>query len=243
VLSTQIEKAEQNQRHTLFQTKCVIKERSCRLIIDGGSCNNLASSNMVEKLSLTTKPHPHPYHIRWLNNSGKVKVTKLVQINFAIGSYHDVVECDVVPMEACHILLGRPWQFDTDCRHHGRSNQYSLIHHDKKLVLLPMSPEAIVRDDIAKAAKDKTENTKIVESAASKKDEIRLKGHCLLATKSEINKLIASTSVAYALVCKDALISLHNMQQSLPLLLLTFCRSIRMCFQVRYQRGCHQCEG
>ena len=73
-----------------------------------------------------------------------------------------------------------------------------------------------MRDDIAKAAKDKTENTKIVESAASKKDEIRLKGHCLLATKSEINKLIASTSVAYALVCKDALISLHNMQQSLP---------------------------
>ena len=73
-----------------------------------------------------------------------------------------------------------------------------------------------MRDDIAKAAKDKTENTKIVESAASKKDEIRLKGHCLLATKSEINELISSTSVAYALVCKDALISLHDMQQSLP---------------------------
>ena len=70
VLSAQMEKAEQNQRHTLFQTKCVIKERSCRLIIDGGSCNNLASSDMVKKLSLTTKPHPHPYHIRWLNNSG-----------------------------------------------------------------------------------------------------------------------------------------------------------------------------
>jgi hypothetical protein len=48
----------------LFQTKCVIKERSCRLIIDGGSCNNLASSDMVEKLALTTKPHPHPYHIQ-----------------------------------------------------------------------------------------------------------------------------------------------------------------------------------
>ena len=29
---------------------------------------------------------------------------------------------------------------------------------------------------------------------------------------SSLNKLIASTSVAYALVCKDALISLHDMQ-------------------------------
>jgi hypothetical protein len=75
VLSAHMEKAEQNQRHTLFQTKCVIKERSCHLIIDGGSYNNLASSDMVEKLALTTKPHPHPYHIRWLNNSDKVKVT------------------------------------------------------------------------------------------------------------------------------------------------------------------------
>jgi hypothetical protein len=108
VLSAQMEKAEQNQQHTLFQTKCVIKECSCRMIIDGGSCHNLASSKMVEKLALSTKPHPHPYHIQWLNNSGKAKVTRLVHINFAIGIYHDVVECDVVPMQACQILLGRP---------------------------------------------------------------------------------------------------------------------------------------
>jgi hypothetical protein len=85
VLSAQMEKAEQNQRHMLFQTKCVIKERSCRMIIDRGSCNNLASSELVEKLALSTKPHPHPYHIQWLNNSGKAKVTRLVRINFAIG--------------------------------------------------------------------------------------------------------------------------------------------------------------
>jgi hypothetical protein len=58
VLSTQMERVEQNQRHILFQTKCVIKERSCRMIIDGGSCNNLACSDMVDKLALTTKPHP-----------------------------------------------------------------------------------------------------------------------------------------------------------------------------------------
>jgi hypothetical protein len=78
VLSTQMERVDLNQRHTLFQIKCVIKERSCHMIIDGGSCNNSASSDMVDKLALTTKPHPHPYHIQWLNNSGKAKVTKLV---------------------------------------------------------------------------------------------------------------------------------------------------------------------
>ena len=92
-----MEKAEQNQRHTLFQTKCVIKERSYRVIIDGGSCNNLASVEMVEKLALCTQPHPQPYYIQWLNISSKVKVTRLVRVNFAIGSYHDSFDCDVVP--------------------------------------------------------------------------------------------------------------------------------------------------
>jgi hypothetical protein len=38
----------------------------------------------------------------------------------------------------------------------------------------------------------------------------------LLPTKSDINELIATTSVAYALVCKDALVSIHDMQHSLP---------------------------
>jgi hypothetical protein len=62
VLSMQMEKAKQNQRHTLFQTKCVVKEHSCPMIIDRGSCNNLASSDMVEKLALSTNLHPHPYY-------------------------------------------------------------------------------------------------------------------------------------------------------------------------------------
>jgi hypothetical protein len=118
-------------------------------------------------------------------------------------------------MEACHILLGRPWQFDTDCLHHGRSNQYSLMHNDTKILLLPMSPKAIVRDDIAKAAKAKIANNKILKSVGNSNDGIQLKSHCLLSTESDIHELIASTSVAYALVCKDALISLQDMQHSL----------------------------
>ena len=47
VLSVQVTQAEQNQRHNLFHTKGVVKERSVRVIIDGGSCNNLASMEMV----------------------------------------------------------------------------------------------------------------------------------------------------------------------------------------------------
>jgi len=35
-------------------------------------------------------------------------VDKQVLINFSIGNYKDEVLCDLVPMEATHILLGRP---------------------------------------------------------------------------------------------------------------------------------------
>jgi bacterioferritin-associated ferredoxin len=160
VLSTQMERVEQNQRHTLFQTKC-------------GSCNNLASSDMVDKLALTTKPHPHPYHIQRLNNSGKAKVTKLVRLNFSTSPYHDVVECEVVPMQACHILLGRPWQLDKDSMHHGRLNQYSFLHHDKKIVLHPMSPEAIMNNDVAAARKTKSHDHAEITNHIAAKDGVK----------------------------------------------------------------------
>ena len=47
VLSAQMSRAEQTQRHNLFHTKGVVQEHVVRIIIDGGSCNNLASAEMV----------------------------------------------------------------------------------------------------------------------------------------------------------------------------------------------------
>jgi hypothetical protein len=67
------------------------------------------------------------------------------------------------------------------------------------------------------AAKDGVKHEKTHRnSVAIKQSEITLKGGCLLTTKSEVNELLDSNSVSYALICKDALISLHDMQQLLP---------------------------
>jgi hypothetical protein len=54
VLSTQIQPSEKLQCHNLFQIFFVIKNRRARVIIDGGSCNNLVSSDLAKKLGLTT---------------------------------------------------------------------------------------------------------------------------------------------------------------------------------------------
>ena len=43
------------QRENIFHTKCTINGKLCSLIIDRGSCNNVASSRLVSKLNLEEK--------------------------------------------------------------------------------------------------------------------------------------------------------------------------------------------
>ncbi|XP_074303230.1 uncharacterized protein LOC141637664 [Silene latifolia] len=132
---------ESGQRNQLFHTNCKVNDRWVSLIIDGGSCTNVASTEMVSKLGLKTTNHPHPYALHWLDNGSSVKVTKQARVNLAMGSYVDEVLCDVIPMDACHILLGRPWQFDRDVLHRGRCNEYELKDKGKWIVLKPLSPQ------------------------------------------------------------------------------------------------------
>ncbi|XP_074297562.1 uncharacterized protein LOC141628302 [Silene latifolia] len=135
---------ELGQRNQLFHTNCKVNDRWVSLIIDGGSCTNVASTEMVSKLSLKTTKHPHPYALHWLDKGSSVNVTKQARVNLTMGSYVDEILCDVIPMDACHILLGRPWQFDRDVLHRGRCNEYELKDKGKRIVLKPLSPQKVV---------------------------------------------------------------------------------------------------
>ena len=75
-----------------------------------------------------------------------------MQSFFSIGSYADSVDCDVVPIQACSLLLGRPWEHDNDATHHDRSNKYTFVHKGKKITLVPLSPAQIVQADRERAA-------------------------------------------------------------------------------------------
>jgi hypothetical protein len=66
------------------------------MIIDKGSCTNVASTTLVEKLSLPLLKHPRPYKLQWLNECGEVKVNKQILVAFTIVRYSDEVLCDVV---------------------------------------------------------------------------------------------------------------------------------------------------
>jgi len=119
VLSSRVghEEEIQIQHCNLFHMYLIVQGCRVLTINDSGSCNNLVSSDLVEKLGLTTRQH----------------------------SYHDTTNFDVVPIQACPILFGRPWEFDNDVLHHGRTNTYTLMHNNKKITLLPLSPMDIVK--------------------------------------------------------------------------------------------------
>ena len=67
-----------------------------------------------------------------LSDNGKLVVEKQVSLTFSIGKYVGDVLRDMVPMEARHVLLGRPWKYDRDVVHNGVTNQYSFLHKVKR---------------------------------------------------------------------------------------------------------------
>ncbi|XP_056852639.1 LOW QUALITY PROTEIN: uncharacterized protein LOC108835624 [Raphanus sativus] len=103
---------------------------------------------MVKKLGLKVQKHPRPYRLQWLNEEGEMRVSNQVLIPIAIGRYEDEILCDILPMEASHILLGRPWQFDRRVVHDGFSNKHSFEFNGKKTVLVPLSPKEVQADQL-----------------------------------------------------------------------------------------------
>jgi len=65
-----------------------------------------------------------------------------------LAKYKDEVLCDVVPMEATHILLGRPWQYDRKTLHDGLTNKIYFNFHGHKVTLKSLSPKEVHEDQL-----------------------------------------------------------------------------------------------
>jgi hypothetical protein len=155
------------------------------------------------------RAHPHPYNIQWFNNSVKVKVTQTARVHFSIASYHAVADFDVVPMDACLLFLGWPWEFDADALHHGRSNTYTLMHKGKKITLVPMTTAEIV-----KYVQDNAKKKGVVGS--EKQQPIKLKQPSFPAMKMDLAEIADVPEACYDLACKHVFFSLDNASVILP---------------------------
>jgi hypothetical protein len=144
------------QCSSIFQSQCKIQDKVCKLIIYGISFTNAISLDLVAALSLYTWRLSTPRYMQWMNQSDMLKITHKARVKFSIGNYIDTVDCDVAPLSTCHLLLGRPWQFDLDATHGSRrSNTYSSVHKGMSHVLKPMMKTAIKADIFSAVRKKK----------------------------------------------------------------------------------------
>nr|GEV02998.1 transposon Ty3-I Gag-Pol polyprotein [Tanacetum cinerariifolium] len=111
-----------------------------------------------------------------------LKVIKICKVPLAMGKhYNELVTCDVVDMETCHVLLGRPWQRDVDSTHQGKSNTYLFKWCGKTIAMLSLS---------VVSPKMKLENKTLATLAT------------LVASPKDFQAERKKTEVSYALVMK-----------------------------------------
>ncbi len=133
-----------SQRSNLFHTRGKVGGKTCLVMVDGGSQANLVSVDFCKRADIPTVPHSTPYRLQWLDDQG-VKVEKQAKVLLTIGSYSDTILCDVVPMDACYVILRRPWAYDRDVVTYGKSNKCKVtLDNGKSYTLLPLSPDEIL---------------------------------------------------------------------------------------------------
>jgi hypothetical protein len=236
-LSAQVKEDDmEQQRENIFHTRCHINNKVCSMIIDGGSCTNVASTTLVEKLNFPTLKHPMPYKLKWLNDCGEIKVTKQVLISFSIGKYKDEVLCDVVPMHVGHILLGRPWQFDRKAIHDGFKNRYSFVKDSRTVTLVPLTPRQVYEDQVklkrenelkknceteSSKKEDKKESERKKESEKKKErvtntSEQQKKQVSFYAKASDVKSAFYANQPIFVLLYKEACFNTNELDESLP---------------------------
>ncbi|XP_059068531.1 uncharacterized protein LOC131859036 [Cryptomeria japonica] len=80
----------------------------------------------------------------WLNKGEQVLVSEQSWVEFKIGSYEDKILCDIVPIDVCHLLLGKPWQYDREAQHDGKNNVYVIKKGGVSYTLTPLKEDESV---------------------------------------------------------------------------------------------------
>jgi hypothetical protein len=107
-------------------------------------------------------------------------------VEFKIGGYNDKILCDVIPMDVCHLLLGRPWQYDRNVLHDGRMNTYTLEKNGRTHMLLPIKDKEV---------KNEVSNIVLLMSGKELLTEVNKKEELQLFVVRKLKIVLTSTRV------------------------------------------------
>ncbi|MGV7343508.1 hypothetical protein PJI17_32945, partial [Mycobacterium kansasii] len=62
-----MKESEDCRKTTIFDTYAKCGEKSSKVIIDSGSCENAVSPITLSCLGLKPVPHPNPYRVSWVD--------------------------------------------------------------------------------------------------------------------------------------------------------------------------------
>ena len=113
-------------------------------------------------------------------------------------------------MEACHILLGRPWQFDHKTLHNGHTNEItpSQVASDQVQMQARREEESSKNSNASKDSKDKTK----VEKVSSSKDV----SHEVLLTHKTLLHTLHNEQPPFLLLCQVILTCLEHPSCNIP---------------------------
>lgn len=112
------------QQMELFWAWCLIRGRQAEFFIDSRSSTSLVAQCRVRDLLLHTEPMAWPHQFSWIVDGPNLIVCEQCLIWFIVGAHYlDFVWCDVMPvMNAHHLLLRKPCQFDQGVIYNGWEN-------------------------------------------------------------------------------------------------------------------------
>jgi len=112
-------------------------------------------------------------------------------------------------MEACHILLDRPWQFDHKTTHHGHTNEITLQHHSKTYVLHPLTHRQVAHDQAQmRARREEEKSIKLSKDSKKKVEEAsssKVVHHEVVLTQKSLLQTLHDEHPSYLLVCQAVL--------------------------------------
>ncbi|XP_027178194.1 uncharacterized protein LOC113777359 [Coffea eugenioides] len=133
-------------------------------------------------------------------------------------------------MQASHIILDRPWQFDKQVTFNGVTNKYSFLYNSKKVTLAPLFPKEVHEDQLKLqqeyekycskkkenvSAGAKRERKKAIDSSAS---EVKFEGKQMLLIKAKkVRKLMRDEQSLLMLVSKEVALNVHELDTNIPL--------------------------